>query len=144
MSSVEIANRSITGTFNNGSETLTNGTTYYFPIGSAGALVESVQVIWDSSIVITSIQIEDSNIEGISTTTAGNPGEWIPENPTTGAYIATEGAGVTVTGATIAVAGGAAGGAMIHLGNIGSKICRLAVVVGGTGGRLQIFPHGKE
>jgi len=123
---------------------LSSSTTYYFPVNSGGALVESVQLIWDAAIVITAAQIEDTNTVIPSMTAAGVAGEWIPENPTSGAYVATEGAGVTVTNATVAVAGGALGGAIWHLGNIGSRRCRLRLDIGGTGGRVQVFVHAKE
>lgn len=142
MSQVVISERDIVPNFVAGN--LANGTTYYFPVGGAGVLINSIHILWDAAIIITSITIEDSNITDISGTTVGAAGEWITENPTTGTYVATEGAGVTVTGSSVAVAGGAAGGCIYHLGNMATRRVRVAVVVAGTGGKLQIFPHGRE
>ncbi len=127
-----------------GAYTLASGTTYYAALGGIEAPLLSAHVRWDAAIVITAITVEDSNLSPDESTdidaTAGN---WIPENPA-GAYVAVVGAGATATGASVAVTGGAAGGAMFHLANAGALRTRLKIVVGGTGGIVRIAAHGKD
>lgn len=122
-------------------QTLLLSTTYYYNLMGNDSPLSAVHIKWDASIVITSIVVEDSCIPeaALGSTTAG---DWIDEDPTT-AYVGSVGAGVTVTNATVAVAGGAAGGAMYHLGNDGALKKRLKVVVGGTGGVLRVQAHYK-
>lgn len=129
---------------------LASGSTYYFPLNIEGASLESVHLRGDAVIIITAARIEDTNMPNrasakgdvdvsVFDATAGN---WIIENPAT-AYVATAGAGWTATAATLAVAGGTAGGAIWHLGNMGTTRSRLAIVVGGTGGVVRVCGHSK-
>jgi hypothetical protein len=128
---------------------LLSGTTYYIPIGGAASTVQSAHCKWDASIVITSITVEVSNFriqndnDPNPTDSAGDAGDWIPYTPSSGAYVAVTGAGVTATGAVVAATGGAAGGCFYDIGNLGARRARLAVVVGGTGGRFRVASHGK-
>lgn len=122
---------------------LASGTTYYFPVGAPGCLITSIHAIWDAAIVITALTVEDCNVGDANPLVAGRAALWIQENPT-GAYVAVTGAGVTATNLSVAATGGAIGGAMIHLGNMGSRKVRVKVVVGATGGKFELYPHGKE
>jgi hypothetical protein len=132
--------------------TLASGTTYVFALGGESSPLESIHIVWDAAIIVT-FTIEDSNMpSGLGG--PGGPadvsnfdsvaGNWIQENPTTG-YVAVgpPSTGVTVTNLTIAVAGGTATGAIVHMGNFGSRRSRLKATVGGTGGVVRVLPHGK-
>lgn len=125
----------------NGKATLASSTTYLYPMGGQAATVESAHLQWDSALVAV-ISVEDCNfalddVSLYSTTT----GDWIHEDPTT-AYIATTTTDVSVANATVTVAGGAAGGCMIHFGNTGGKRTRIKVVVT-TGGVVRCGTHAK-
>lgn len=127
-----------------GRYTLTSSTTYVWPLGGADGTRVSAHVQWDAAIVITSITVEDSNfpevdVSNYSTTAA----DWIDEDPTT-AFVGVVGAGVTVTNGVVAVAGGAAGGAMFHVVDTGAKRTRLTMVVAGTGGKVRVAEWAKE
>ena len=134
---------------------LANSTTYVFSLGGdrliGAAPLSSAQVQWDSAFVGT-ITVETCNwaqkigrpdntgATDVSEFDVTTKGAWMQENPST-AYISvtsTDGTtgGATVTNATIAVAGGTAGGASIQLGNLGARRCRLKVVVT-TGGVVR-------
>ena len=120
-----------------------NASTTYVGLGGGdAAIVECVHIQADAAFV-GSFTIEDTNFPEVAANTAGAAGDWIQENPTSGTYVAVEGAGWVPTGLTIAVAGGAAGGAMVHLGNIGSRRQRI-VIAATTGGRVRIRCHGKQ
>jgi hypothetical protein len=140
--------------------TLASGTTYYFPIGApkapvpAESIISSIHVRGDSAI-ICAITIEDCNfgatrspgdgrgdVDVSDFELASTAGNWIPENPSS-ASVGTVGAGWVATGATVNVAGGAAGGCMFHVGNMGSRRLRLKIVVAGTGGKVRVGVHGK-
>ncbi len=139
--------------------TLANSTTYYFPFGAAYAglpsqtPLSSVHLKWDANVVATFIiqtcnfpdyrgpaghthvgAIDVSDFDA----TAGN---WITEDPSS-AYVGTVGAGITVTNLSIAVAGGAAGGCTVHIGNFGTRRCRVRATVT-TGGVVRCNVHGK-
>jgi hypothetical protein len=125
--------------------TLVHDTTYYYDLGPLvkEATHQSVHCKWDASIILTSISIEDSNLPDVSLTSA-TAGDWIHEDPTN-AYVAAVGG--TATKATVAVAGGSAGGCVFHLHGMGlseSARCRLKVVVAGTGGVLRVATAGKD
>lgn len=144
----------------NGDCTLVNGRTYLFAVGSSEAPLPaevpltSIHLRWDAAVIVT-FTIETCNFPAKKPGVLGDvgpddvtdvdatAGNWIQENPS-GVYVGTVGAGVTVTNLTIAVAGGAAGGAMIHLGNLGSRRVRVKAVVGGTGGKVRCNVRGKE
>lgn len=68
-------------------------------------------------------------------------GNWVKEDPT-GAYVASTGTGWSWTLLTGVKTAGA-GGAMIHLGNLGAKRCRVKAAIT-TGGTVRVIPHGKE
>lgn len=123
-------------------QTLASSSTYYYDLMGNDAPLSSVHALWDASIVITSMEIEDTNCPevALASTTAG---QWITEDPSD-AYVAVEGAGVTATNATVAATGGAIGGAMWHLGNDGALKKRLKVVVGATGGVMRVQTHYKS
>lgn len=127
--------------------------TYLFPVSSPDSPTESVQLIWDAAIVATSIVFQDCNAPRFKkpndpdsgddiTDIDLTAGKWMTEDPST-AYVPIAGAGATVVNMTIALAGGAVGGAMLNLGNLGSKRGRIKVVTT-TGGALRVLPHGKS
>lgn len=126
-----------------GKYTLTSGTTYYAIIGGPDAFTLSAHVQWDASIIITSVTVEDCNF-GMSDASdySSTAGDWIDEDPTT-AFVGLVGAGASHTNGVVAVTGGAAGGAMLHVADTGSIRTRLKIVVGGTGGVIRIAASGK-
>lgn len=126
-----------------GKYTLTAGATYVFMLGGPDASVQSAHFIWDSSIIITSLTVEDcdmphTDVLDYSTTAA----EWIDEDPTT-AFVGVVGAGVSQTNGVVAATGGAAGGCMFHIADTGAYRTRIKVVVAGTGGVVRCGTHGK-
>lgn len=126
--------------------------TYLFPLGVADAKLESVHILTDATIVGV-FTLETSNLprnDGkesvappgtITDWDTATVGAWVKEDPTT-AYVATVGTGWTVANLTLTKTAGA-GGAMIHLGNLGSKRCRLKAVIS-TGGKVRVAAHGKS
>lgn len=68
-------------------------------------------------------------------------GYWIPEDPA-GAEVFTDGSGNSASGIDVTAGGSAAGGALIHVGNLGARRVRSKLVVT-TGGTLRARPHGK-
>lgn len=138
--------------------TLASGTTYYFPVGASKAPVPAeaplvaIHIRGDAAIIAT-LTIEDSCFSAGQDPVTGRGnvdvsdfastlGYWIQENPST-AIVGTSGTGWVATAGTVAVAGGTAGGAIFHVGNLGSRRLRLKVVVGGTGGLVRVAVHGK-
>jgi hypothetical protein len=131
--------------------TLAASTTYYFPLNIDGAICEAVQLRGlTAALIITAARIEDtcfpmaSSGKGdvdVSNFDAG-VGNWMIENPST-AYVPVVGTGWVATNAIVAVAGGAVGGALWNLGNMGTRRARLAIVVGGTGGDVRVAGHAK-
>jgi len=140
-----------------GQITLTSATTYYVPIGTDSALVPSMVALvalhltWSAAIVLTAT-LETCNFPkyrggqpaiGPATdvsdvdTTAGN---WLQE------FLSS--ANVPITGGAVAAnaitSTPALGGAMIHVGNLGSRRMRLKLVVGGTGGTVRVNRRGKQ
>lgn len=133
--------------------TLVTGTTYVFPLDVNGAPLESVHLKWDVAVIVT-FTIETSNFPKSERNISNGPvdvtdhsavaGEWMQENPTT-AYVSGSGVGgMTATNLTLVVAGGTAGGSTIHLGNLGTRRCRVKAVVGGTGGVVRCGINGKD
>jgi hypothetical protein len=121
---------------------LAANTTYFFTGDARGALITSFGIKWDAALIAV-ISIEDTNFDVDIVTdydaTAGNG--WVGEVPAP--YpIAPGGSGALASG-VITLAGGNAGAALAHLSGLGSRRQRVKVVVGGTGGRLAIAPHGK-
>ncbi len=126
-----------------GRQTLLANTTYYYALPGNTELIGAVHLQGDSAIILTSADIEEScfdpgDVSLVSTSAA----DWMKQDPSS-AYIPVVGAGWSVTNATVAAAGGAAGGAIWDLGNLGGKRRRLKVVVGGTGGKLRVGTNGK-
>lgn len=142
--------------------TLANGTSYYVPLGNETSPMPSqtslntVQVKWSSGFAGT-LTIETTNFPTFKSGLFSGafdvsdydatPGNWIEENPST-AYISTlstDGStgGATVTNATIVVAGGTAGGCMIHLGGIGSRRIRVKAAVTAQG-NVRFSATGKN
>lgn len=133
----------------NGDVTLTVAT-YVFVLGGAESELVSVHIKTGTAIAGT-FTIETSNfpkfkgdisgptvdIADYSTTT----GDWIKEDPTT-AYVGSTGTGWTITNLTLAKTAGA-GGALIHLGNLGCKRTRLKAVIT-TGGKVRVNRHAKS
>lgn len=129
-----------------GVRTLTNGVTYFYPLGGQDTSVMSAHCQWDAAIIITSIAIETCNFPDGSSGVEwydDNAGEWIDEDPTT-AFVGVDGAGVTVTNGVVAAAGGAQGGCMFHFADNGARRTRLKVVVGATGGEIRVATWGKD
>lgn len=133
--------------------------TYYFPLGTARGLTPAqvplvaVHLKWAAAVAAT-ITVETCNF-GATIGAAGMPmggpadvtdysataGDWIAENPST-AYVGVVGAGNSATGLTITAGGAAAGGCMIHLGNLGARRARLKVVTT-VGGVVRVNVQGK-
>lgn len=133
--------------------------TYYFPLGSNSAMTPAettlvaIHAAWSATLAAT-FTVESCNFP----TNNGNPkanqgavdvsdfdqvaGNWIQENPTT-AYVGVVGAGNTATNATVVAGGTNAGGAMFHVGNLGSQRLRLKVIVT-VQGQLRVNVHGKD
>lgn len=117
---------------------------HYFeiPLTAEGGL-QSVQ-IKTGALIAGTFTIETSNIAstGPDSVTGYDEtvGNWIKEDPSS-AYVASTGTGWTWTLMTGVKTAGA-GGAMIHLGNLGSKRCRVKAAIT-TGGTVRVIPHGK-
>lgn len=118
--------------------TLANSTNYYLSLGGQSAPLESLHVKWDATITLT-LTIWSSNFDDVLVYT-NTAGEWIQENPST-AYVGVTGG--TVSSLTVTVAGGSAGGCVIHLGNFGARRLKAKVAVT-TGGNLRAAVHGKS
>lgn len=121
--------------------TLTANTTYFFPVDSVKALSDSLHAQWDSSIVITSIKLQASCMAeaDVADHAAASAGNWLHIDPTD-AYIPVVGG--TATAATVAVAGGSAGGAIWTLPTNPIGRQRVAVAVGATGGEFRLGHAG--
>lgn len=137
--------------------TLANSTTYYLALGSARAPMPAetslvaVHMKWAAAVAAT-ITVETCNFPRHANSAiglgpddvldySGTAGDWIQENPTTG-YIGVVGASNSATNLTLTAGGAAAGGATIHLGNLGTRRCRIKIVVT-TGGLMRLSVHGK-
>lgn len=128
-------------------------TTYFFALDEPGATLSAVHVRVASAVAAV-FTIETCNFpkwkgghgnanDGVLDVsdfddTAGN---WIKEDPTT-AEVGTVGAGWSVSNMTVTHAAGAAGGFTLHLGNLGTKRCRMRVVAS-VGGKARVNFHGK-
>lgn len=124
---------------------LAANTTYIYPLASIEAPFVSVHLTGlDDALIITSATIRDCNHGELDVAdTSTTAGDWIAEDPTT-AFVGADGAGWTPTNGVLAVAGGAVGGAMWHIGETGAARTILEVVVGGTGGKVRVSGHGKD
>lgn len=123
--------------------------TSFYGLGGDAALVQHVHIVWDVTLAAT-ITIESCDMppSEFPTNVAGAAGIWVQENPPTG-YTAI-GGGVVAIGAgaaaatpfVLVIAGTAASGASINIGNLGSKRLR-AKVVCTVAGQLRIRTNGK-
>jgi hypothetical protein len=153
-----LANRD-TGAFTTWGVTLAANTTYLFPLGSfraaaPGETLNNSVHLWGKTagLIITSANIDDTNVlpfrspdgRGDAVLTdfdITNTGAWIPETPSN-ADVRFVGTGWSASGGIVTAAGTGVGGAMFLLGNMASLRKRLRVVVGATGGTLQVAMHG--
>lgn len=118
---------------------------YLFPIGGAGpAALASCHIVTDDTIAgvftietCNAAKVGPGAISDYDTTTVG---AWVKEDPDT-AYIASVGTGWSITNMTLTKTAGT-GGAMLHLGNLGSLRIRLKAVIT-TGGKVRVMPHMK-
>jgi len=137
--------------------TLASGTTYYFVVGDPDSTYKSVHLTWDAAIIVTftlwgcDLPLVLGEMGGGGADTTNNSqakGAWLQINPTTATVynVSDDGTtgGATVTNATVAVAGGTAGGAIYDLGNVPTKRLRIRATVAGTGGKVRCVTHGKE
>jgi hypothetical protein len=127
--------------------------TYYFTVSTPDAPTASVHLAWSSTLVASSIVFQDTNLPRFLAYDKPDSGDdvndwstvagaWLTENPST-AYVPIVGTGASVSAMTIALTGGSVGGAMLNLGNLGSRRGRIAVVVT-TAGILRVVPWGKS
>lgn len=136
----------------NGDVTLVAASYVFLLGGAADAPLESAHIVTDTAIEMSSIAVDSCNLPrntGAESTAppgtvtdyaAITAGHWVPEAPT-GAYVATTGTGWGGTGLAITKTAGA-GGAMIHLGNMGAARSRIRMVVT-TGGKVRVACHAK-
>lgn len=139
--------------------TLLANTTYLFPLGTARAAApgettsNSVHLLGKTAgLIITDAHIEDTNLlparspDGrgdafLTDFDIATIGAWMPETPSN-ADVRFVGTGWSASGGIATAAGTGIGGAMFHLGNMGSLRKRLRVTTGGTGGLVQVGMHG--
>ena len=131
--------------------------TWYIDAGLPDAAWISIHCAWDFNLAASSLNYESSNLPAfaslsdpyadssgavdVALNASDMAGAWIPWNPST-PYIPTDGAGVTVTNATVAIAGGAQGGATFNIINADRR-GRTKIVVT-TGGYFRQHTHGKN
>jgi hypothetical protein len=115
-------------------------TTSYYGIGGDSSLIQHVHFKWDNAFAAV-ITFETSDFTEVDSAVAGTAGDWIQENPTI-AYIGSTPAGLAAN-MTITVPGGTAGGASVHVGNLGSRLLRVKVVCSAQG-QLRIATAGKD
>lgn len=127
---------------NRGVFTLAAGT-YFVPIPCADALMTSLHTQGDSTIAITSVTIEETNMSKSEVSDySDNAGEWLAVDA---ARITTivEGTGWTGTSDVIANSAGNAGGGVQNVVDCGTMRMRAKVVVG-TEGQARFAAWGKE
>lgn len=123
--------------------------TYYFPFGGQDARVRSVELEFDPAIVITSANIEDTNVapaeanDFANRTVAPTSTAWVPETPSSG-YVAQVGGVSSNANSTIGTNGSGDGAAIWNVADVGTRRGRLAVVVGATGGTVRVSIWGEE
>ena len=125
--------------------TLEAGATYYYLLGGAGGVFGSGTITgYDAAAILTSATVQDTDHpEQDITNIHAVTGDWISEDPST-AFVGADGAGWTVTNGVLAVAGGAVGGARFNVAETAAARTRVAVVVGGTGGRFRFSCNWKH
>lgn len=118
---------------------------HYFEVPlTADGEYQSVHIL-TGALIAGTFTIETSNFPqtgpaGAVSSYDETSGNWVKENPTT-AQVASVGTGWTWTYLTGVKTAGA-GGAMIQLGNLGSRRCRIKAAIT-TGGTVRVVPHGK-
>lgn len=129
--------------------TLTATDDFYFPIPYAGeSEIVSIHILTGAAIVgVFTIEMCNFPAPGSESTNVATvtdydetSGNWIKEDPTT-AYVASVGTGWSVTNLTLTKTAGA-GGAMIHVGNMGARRMRLKLACT-TSGTVRVMTHGK-
>lgn len=137
--------------------TLASGTKYYFSLdGMPDANLQHLTLKWDASIIVnwslecTSIPAKKRNDDADDLkawdNTAGNGWNLEPLTSTSASFTDTTGAtgGASISGNKIVVAGGTAGSASLHVGNLGSRRARVVADVQGTGGLARVCAAGKS
>jgi hypothetical protein len=116
--------------------------TYFFAESIRGSDVVGVQIETDDELEAV-FTIEDTNITESKVTDwdASSPA-WVPENPDSSYVATTESSGWTVDALELTKTDDAAGSAIVHIGNIGSRRLRVRAVVS-TGGLARVSFHGK-
>jgi hypothetical protein len=124
---------------------LVAGQTYYAKLGGKEAWEFLSQLYWDAAIILTSVAIEFCAFPGgidVADLSA-IAGQWVKQDAAPPVKGQAVGAGAVFTNSTLAVAGGAAGGATFEIGQTGTRRARMKIVVGGTGGDVRIGNFGK-
>jgi hypothetical protein len=118
--------------------------TYYYILPVGGATLVDVHLTFDAALIITSAKIETSTHASQDVPDYSSvAGEWVDQDPTT-AFVATVGAGTSVSNGVAAAAGSAAGAADWQISDFAPARGRLTVVVGATGGEARLSFCGKE
>lgn len=136
---------------------------YFYVVGDPDSTYKSIHLKWDAQLVVTltlwgcdqplNVGNMDpgNNNTATPTDTADDSvtsGDWLQIDPSTAVIYnkSDDGStgGTTVTNATVAVAGGTAGGCIYDLGNVPTRRLRIRAAVGGTGGQLRCFTNGKD
>jgi hypothetical protein len=151
LTAIKASDGSIVHPDENGNLSLSAATWYLVLGGTSDALLESLHMKWSTAFAAT-ITFETCNFprykggagSGTSdvtdhSTVAGN---WIQENPST-AYVGVVGTGNSATALTITAGGTNAGGATVHLGNLGTRRLRAQLVVSNAG-TIRANAHGKD
>lgn len=119
---------------------------YYFeiPITAEGGL-QSVHIL-TGALIAGTFTVETTNFPqagpaGAVSSWDETSGNWVKEDPTS-AQVSSVGTGWTWTYLTGLKTAGV-GAAMIHLGNLGARRCRIKAAIT-TGGTVRVVPHGKE
>jgi len=125
--------------------TLASGSTYYYILGGGDAsFISGTFTGYDAAAIITSATVQDTDHGELDVTNLNAVvGDWISEDPST-AFVGADGAGWVVTNGVLAVAGGAVGGARFNVAETAAARTRIAVAVGGTGGKFRMSANGKD
>lgn len=134
---------------------LASGTVYYFSLdGESDAKLQHVTLKWDASIIVTwslectSIPARKGDADDLKAwdNSAGNGWNQEPLTSTSASVTDTTGAtgNASISSNTIVVAGGTAGSASIHIGNLGARRARIKADVKATGGVARVCTAGKD
>ncbi len=124
--------------------TLADATTYFYDLGEnvAGASVVCAQLQAAGTTLVATITLETTVYPAdLASAFDVVVGTWHKENPPD-AYVPVTGAGWVATAATVAVAGGAAGGCLYNLNSEGGRRVRLKVAVT-TGDSVRVGSQAK-